>query len=394
MPRPRKRLKVWKATVGGKYVIRWQWDDEDKPQQEATGLKAVNSNAPKLRKLIVAKEESLLAERKSGVSWQLVKDRYRLEKLAHQKKNSARKWGSAMNAIDKFAPVSVLSEVDEDMLSRFGAKLREKELAPDTIIGYLREIGRMLTFAEEIWREYRMPKIRKPKGVKRSGMKGRPIVREEFERMLDKTESVVGAEFAESWRYYLTGLYLSGLRLAESLQLTWDDPSTMHVISLDLGHPRIHVPDYIDKAGRDEGLPITTDFAVFLDGTLARNRRGRVFRPMMAKGIPSYWTVSDIISAIGHEANVLVWAKGGTAKTASAHDLRRAFGTRWAPHMMPADLQLYMRHQSIQTTMKFYVDLEQTKAAARTKKAAEEYDLIIAAKELASYQPKKTAAIT
>jgi len=45
-------------------------------------------------------------------------------------------------------------------------------------------------------------------------------------------------------------------------------------------------------------------------------------------------------------------------KFASAHDLRRTFGTRWARRVMPATLQLLMRHQSIETTMKYYVDLD------------------------------------
>jgi integrase len=42
-------------------------------------------------------------------------------------------------------------------------------------------------------------------------------------------------------------------------------------------------------------------------------------------------------------------------KFASAHDLRRSFGTRWAARVKPATLQLLMRHKSIETTMKYYV---------------------------------------
>ena len=42
-------------------------------------------------------------------------------------------------------------------------------------------------------------------------------------------------------------------------------------------------------------------------------------------------------------------------KYASAHDLRRSFGTRWAPRVKPATLQLLMRHQDIATTLAFYV---------------------------------------
>jgi hypothetical protein len=46
-----------------------------------------------------------------------------------------------------------------------------------------------------------------------------------------------------------------------------------------------------------------------------------------------------------------------TADCAKAHDLRRAFGTRWSKRVMPAVLQRLMRHADIQTTMSYYVDL-------------------------------------
>jgi hypothetical protein len=37
------------------------------------------------------------------------------------------------------------------------------------------------------------------------------------------------------------------------------------------------------------------------------------------------------------------------------HDLRRAFGERWASLVMPAHLQQLMRHESIATTLRYYV---------------------------------------
>lgn len=47
-----------------------------------------------------------------------------------------------------------------------------------------------------------------------------------------------------------------------------------------------------------------------------------------------------------------------TGKTASAHDLRRAFGQRWAARVMPQILMQLMRHEDIATTMKFYAGRE------------------------------------
>ena len=44
-----------------------------------------------------------------------------------------------------------------------------------------------------------------------------------------------------------------------------------------------------------------------------------------------------------------------TVKFASAHDLRRSFGERWASRLMPQVLKELMRHESIETTLNFYV---------------------------------------
>jgi integrase len=66
-----------------------------------------------------------------------------------------------------------------------------------------------------------------------------------------------------------------------------------------------------------------------------------------------------MISAIGEKAGVVVnERKKGEAivrKFASAHDLRRAFGQRWAAKVMPTVLRELMRHEDIGTTMKYYV---------------------------------------
>jgi integrase len=65
---------------------------------------------------------------------------------------------------------------------------------------------------------------------------------------------------------------------------------------------------------------------------------------------------SRSISAIGKSANVKVHTyESGRVKFASAHDLRRSFGDRWATRVMPPVLQQLMRHESIETTMKYYV---------------------------------------
>ena len=81
------------------------------------------------------------------------------------------------------------------------------------------------------------------------------------------------------------------------------------------------------------------------------------------------WEVSKIVSKIGKAAGIKVYVNPKDpekVKYASAHDLRRAFGVRWAARLMPAQLMELMRHESIETTLRFYVGTD----AQRTADAA------------------------
>jgi integrase len=71
--------------------------------------------------------------------------------------------------------------------------------------------------------------------------------------------------------------------------------------------------------------------------------------------------VGRVVSAIGKKAEVIV--NKGVNKYASAHDFRRAFGTRWARKVMPSVLQKLMRHDFIETTLRYYVDLDADEVA-------------------------------
>jgi hypothetical protein len=67
------------------------------------------------------------------------------------------------------------------------------------------------------------------------------------------------------------------------------------------------------------------------------------------------------VSLIGQKALVAVDKESG--KYASAHDLRRSFGSRWSRAVMPAVLRRLMRHADIATTMGYYVDLDADEVA-------------------------------
>ena len=106
-----------------------------------------------------------------------------------------------------------------------------------------------------------------------------------------------------------------------------------------------------EKGFEDRRLAMTPDFADWLLQTPIDERQGKVFG--VAKLGLRLDTVSKVISEIGKSAGVIVNREQG--KFASAHDFRRAFGTRWASKLKPADLQQLMRHASINTTLGYYV---------------------------------------
>jgi integrase len=229
------------------------------------------------------------------------------------------------------------------------------------------------------------PEVKMPRRAKGANvMKGRPISGEEFDRMLavvgkalgepkadaDPAELFERAKAIESWRHYLRGLWLSGLRLAESLELSWDRDDKLRV-DLQPGElPMLRIPAALEKGNQDRLLPMAPEFAEFLQETPEAERSGYVFNPKPQRAARSIrlgpGQVGRTIAAIGVKAGIKARtdASTGATKFASAHDLRRSFGLRWASRVMPQVLMELMRHESIDTTMRYYVGRNAQSTAA------------------------------
>ena len=110
------------------------------------------------------------------------------------------------------------------------------------------------------------------------------------------------------------------------------------------------------KSGKAETWPCPPDFAELLASVPEGQRRGRVFK-LTTTGSPQP-TQDHVMKVVGHfgeVAGVIVAKSAKATKYASAHDLRRAFCTRWARLVMPQVLTRLARHASISTTMAFYI---------------------------------------
>jgi integrase len=193
------------------------------------------------------------------------------------------------------------------------------------------------------------------------------------------TSKVVGEEVAASWKYYLEGLWWSGLRLAESLELYWDRQDKLSV-DFSGRRPMLRIPAELEKGNRNRLLAMAPEFATFLERTPPEERKGRVFKLRGIKGsLLEAGTVSKRVCDIGHKARVKVeetTRKGKPhIKYASAHDLRRSFGERWALRVMPQVLMELMRHEAIETTMKYYVGRNAERTADALWAAVEEKPL-------------------
>jgi integrase len=270
------------------------------------------------------------------------------------------------DAFERESSPRKLFDVTADRLSHFVARMRERGASEATIKSYLAQLKAMLNWGKRLGLLEKCPLMPQlPRAKASSGnspVKGRPLVAEEFERMLAATAEVVGEAHAPIWQRYLRGLWVSGLRLEESLQLYWDRSDKLHPIlpPPGQGRPHLRILAELEKGNQDRLLPISPDFALFLMETPPAKRRGPVFR-LPHRTRKGCWLgsqqVGKTVSAIGKRAGVKVLeaAKTARVKFASAHDLRRSFGDRWARKLMPADLKEMMRHSSIETTLRYYV---------------------------------------
>lgn len=289
-----------------------------------------------------------------NISWEDFRERYEGEKLASLAKGTADSAKTAMNHLERLISPKNLIVLTSTILSKFQAKMRQERMRETTIATHLRHLRAALSWAVSMELLPKVPDFHMPKRARGlTLMRGRPITTEEFERMLAMVPKVRPND-AAVWRHYLHGLWLSGLRLEESTMLSWDEESPI-IVDLTGRRPRLRIYAEAEKGHQDRLLPMTPDFAQFLLQTPRMERTGLVFK-LMGHYTQEQMTpprVGRIISEIGRRAKVVVRKSEG--KFASAHDLRRSFGTRWAPKVKPATLQLLMRHRSIETTLKYYV---------------------------------------
>ena len=294
--------------------------------------------------------------------WADFRKRYETEKMATLARGTKGPGKAALDHFERVVNPKYLANATTSTLSTFQAALRTSGMKDVTIGVNLAHLRAALSWAHSMGLLVALPRLAKPAPVKGQRlMRGRPLAAEEFERMLDAVPKVRPKD-PDDWQRLLTGLWLSGLRLGEALTLSWE-PDAALFVDLYGKHPQLRIYAEAEKGRRDRKLPLTPDFAQWLLQTPEADRTDHVFK---LRGLSNRQMtdkrVSRTISAIGKRAGVLV--NRDTDKYASAHDLRRSFGTRWAKRVMPAVLQKLMRHSAIETTLRYYADIDADDLAA------------------------------
>lgn len=294
------------------------------------------------------------------IDWEHFVDEYDDHHLISLSRSSRARALGVLNVLKIEMDPSSLADVSSSVLSSYCTKLR-KTRSESTIATHMRTLHAAFAWAVENGHIAEMPRFPKQARARRSRAKGRPLTDMEFVKLLRAVRlqpdlARLKRSDRRTWRRLLVGLWLSGLRLEEALVLTWGETGTHETalwIDTSGKYPLLGIVAESEKGKQDRLLPLTPDFGRWLLKVPLDQRVGYVF-PLAKErhhNTRRMDTTSKTITDIGKASGVKVNADG---KFASAHDLRRSFGLRWASRVMPAELQQLMRHDNVATTMSFY----------------------------------------
>lgn len=368
---PRKtEIKVYVVPVGNKpWQLRWKDPVTGKWKQQSAEThdleKATTKAAIKQHDL----NEGRGRESGGRMLWDDFVAKYSEEYLEGLATGSQKLYKAVLESVKQTVSPATVGGFTSALASTWQSKLRKSGNAEATISSKSATLRSILQWGVD--RGYidvlpKFPVIRRVTGKKR--MKGRAVRDDEFSLMLKAVKDVVGVAREAEWIRSLNGLWLSGLRIGEAVDLTWDEPDRMRV-DLTRPHPMLAIRAEQEKGFEDRLLPLAPEFGQWLLDTPKSERTGAVFRwPRLRarKGkdphrVDLFWVIHQICE-IGEKAKIVV--NDSPLKYASAHDLRRSFGERWARRVMPPVLMELMRHDDISTTMQFYVAINAERTAS------------------------------
>jgi integrase len=265
------------------------------------------------------------------MTWERFRELYETEELPSKRPETQDKVHTVFDSLERLAKPKRLCDLNERLLSRYAAALRENGLQASTVKGYLAYLASALSWAKDQKLVAEMPTIRMPKVPKKRRADIRTVTAEEFERLIEKAPSA-------QWAALIATAWYAGLRRGELFDLTWNDQAAPHI---DFARNRINLPAEYTKAVEDQWVPLHPQLAQILQALPRAGRR--IFSIVKHKD-----TITGRFEKIAKQAGLKL----------TPHDLRRSFGSRYASVVQAPVLQRLMRHANIATTMEFYTNVE------------------------------------
>jgi len=349
MLRNLKRIKVYVVEHKGRDNLRLMYRDPVTGRQVFRTTTTTKRREAERAAALLEEEVNANRQNYGGVSWEWLRVKFTDEHLATKSVTTIENFSHALNRFERdLGKPTDIREITGVVLSGWQRRLAASGLAPASVATNLRCVRVVLNWAAKIGLIQHVPQIIMP----RAGQsRGRPITLLEFVRLLREIPKVF-PDHAKEATSLVKGLWLSGLRLDEAMRLSWPDGAGESIPVVELEgrkYPAIRWPIKSHKSRLAVLTPMPRDLARFLSRTPASERTGLVFRVPLARK-----TIGKRISAAGKASQVSV---GGT-KHVTAHDLRRTFGNRWALRVHPLVLRMMMRHTAMETTLRYYVDLQ------------------------------------
>lgn len=305
------------------------------------------------------------------MGWEAFVAMYADRKLSTLRPATEANYFCSLNRFRELVGPRRLADLETESVARFAVALRGQGNREATVAKHLRHLRAAARWAHRQGLLTRVPHFDMPSGRGTENAKGRPPTGEEFDRLLDKTAGVVGDDPAviKSWQDVLRLLWWSGLRLGEAMLLRDDSRPGAIEVRLNGKRSVLAFHPASQKSGDAELMPLAPEAVELLESLSFAG--DWVLRPLRPDGTPTARSTQAVmrrLNAIGKASRIQVNAD--TGKTATAHDLRRAFGTRWAPRVTPSVLMRMMRLKSERIANQFYVQLEAEDSAEHIWRAA------------------------
>jgi integrase len=330
---PAARIRVYLNAPSDRPNLQLEWRDPETGERRFRSAKTPDPAAGEQRRADLEYELNngvAVPTGEAPLSWADFRRRYEREYLSTRRRSTRVKAAIVLDGYEAAAAPATLRAASERTVARYADELRGRDLDPLTIRGYLSVVRTALRWAARQKLIAAAPHVEMPDVP---GRKRRMNTINHAEYLDLRTK------LPDPNRTLLDVAWYTGMRLGELLALRWDEVAGSPW--LDVRTSRIWFDAASQKSGKAEWIPAHPRLMEML-----RDRekpRGEVIVGLSAKmKTASMAFIRDVRTA------------GGTI---TAHDVRRSFGTRYAPVVTAPVLQRLMRHANIQTTLLYYVDL-------------------------------------